>query len=146
MTSSYLDLSPLYGANQEEQNKIRTFKDGTLKPDCFSEIRMGTLPPGVGALLICFNRFHNYVVGQLASINEAGTFTMPDKKSIERTLRAVMNRKLTENEIKSAVNAAYAKALAKRDNNLFQTGRLFVFLKNSSDCVESPVAFISTSF
>lgn len=31
------DLSPLYGSNQQEQNFIRTFKDGKVKPDCFSE-------------------------------------------------------------------------------------------------------------
>ncbi|KAK6604717.1 Linoleate 10R-lipoxygenase [Botrytis cinerea] len=40
MTSSYLDLSPLYGSNQDEQNNMRTLKDGELKPDCFSEKRL----------------------------------------------------------------------------------------------------------
>ncbi|KAI9745773.1 MAG: hypothetical protein M4579_007635, partial [Chaenotheca gracillima] len=29
-TSSYLDLSPLYGDTQEDQDQIRTFKDGKL--------------------------------------------------------------------------------------------------------------------
>jgi len=37
-TSSYLDLAPLYGSNQQDQDLIRTFKDGKLKPDTFSEI------------------------------------------------------------------------------------------------------------
>ncbi|WEW60823.1 hypothetical protein PRK78_006311 [Emydomyces testavorans] len=98
LTSSYLDLSPLYGCNQEEQNKVRTFKDGKLKPDCFSERRVFGFPPGVGVLLIMFNRFHNYVVQNLAAINENGRFRKPN-----------------ENDL---------KAYAKYDNDLFQTGRL----------------------
>jgi linoleate 10R-lipoxygenase len=65
-TSSYLDLAPLYGSIQTEQDQVRTFKDGKLKPDCFSEKRILGFPPGVGVMLIMFNRFHNYVVTQLA--------------------------------------------------------------------------------
>ena len=57
-TSSYLDLAPLYGSSQEEQDAMRTFKDGKIKPDCFSEKRILGFPPGVGVLLIMFNRFH----------------------------------------------------------------------------------------
>ncbi|KAI9665763.1 MAG: hypothetical protein M1821_003697 [Bathelium mastoideum] len=75
MTSSYLDLSPLYGSVWEEQQKVRTFEDGKLKPDCFSEVRVLSFPPGVGALLIMFNRFHNYTVEQLALIDEGGRFS-----------------------------------------------------------------------
>ena len=47
-TSSYLELSPLYGNNQEEQNLVRTFKDGRIKADCFSNSRVLGFPPGVG--------------------------------------------------------------------------------------------------
>ena len=75
MTSSYLDLSPLYGSSQNEQNSVRTFKNGTLKPDTISDTRLELYPPGVSALLICFNRFHNYVAAQLLEINEAGKFS-----------------------------------------------------------------------
>lgn len=67
MTSSYLDLAPLYGSFQSEQDLVRTFKDGKLKPDCFSEKRILGFPPGVGVMLIMFNRFHNYIVTQLAT-------------------------------------------------------------------------------
>lgn len=74
-TSSYLDLAPLYGNNQKEQDKVRQFKDGLLKPDAFSSIRILGFPPGVGALLVCFNRYHNYVAMQLKEINEDGRFT-----------------------------------------------------------------------
>ena len=98
LTSSYLDLSPLYGNNQDEQNSVRTFKEGKLKPDSFSSTRVLGFPPGVGVILIMFNRFHNYVVEQLASINEGGRFTKPDDSN--------------------------AEAYAKYDNDLFQTARL----------------------
>ena len=98
-TSSYLDLAPLYGCDQAEQDAIRTFKNGKIKADCFSNKRILGFPPGVGAMLIMFNRFHNYVVDQLASINEAGRFTKP------------------KDETDKPANTKY-------DNDLFQTGRL----------------------
>ena len=79
-TSSYLDLSPLYGSVWEEQEKVRTFQDGKIKPDCFSEVRVLSFPPGVGVLLIMFNRFHNYVVEQLALIDENGRFSKSKQK------------------------------------------------------------------
>ncbi|TKA77124.1 hypothetical protein B0A49_03229 [Cryomyces minteri] len=102
-TSSYLDLSPLYGDTREDQDQIRTFKDGKLKPDCFAEQRLLGFPPGCGVLLIMFNRFHNYVVDQLAVINEGGRFTKP-------------NEGLTAELVE--------KSWAKYDSDLFQTGRL----------------------
>ncbi|PVH91026.1 heme peroxidase, partial [Periconia macrospinosa] len=103
-SSSYLDLGPLYGHNQTMQNTVRTFSDGKLKPDTFAEPRILGQPPGVGALLVSFNRFHNYVVTQLALINEGGRFT-PSKLDKAKGLDG-------------------EKAEAKRDNDLFQTGRL----------------------
>ena len=102
-TSSYLDLSPLYGDVQEDQDRIRTFKDGKLKPDCFAEHRLLTFPPGCGVLLIMFNRFHNFVAENLALINQGGRFTKPRDG-------------LSEDMAK--------KAWAKYDNDLFQTARL----------------------
>ncbi len=68
-TSSYLDLSILYGDVQEEQDMMRTHKDGKIKPDCFSESRLLAFPPAAGTMLIMLNRFHNYVVEQLAAVN-----------------------------------------------------------------------------
>jgi len=61
----------------EDQKQIRTFKDGELKPDCFAEGRLLAFSPGCGVLLIMFNRYHNYVVEQLAVINENRHFTKP---------------------------------------------------------------------
>jgi hypothetical protein len=88
---------------------------------------LDAFPPGVAVLLLCFNRFHNYAVGQLASINEAGKFSMPDRGTIETMTRAKMP-KATEEEIQAAIKTAYDAAIAKRDNDLFQTGRLYVQL------------------
>ncbi|KAG9254518.1 heme peroxidase family protein [Emericellopsis atlantica] len=103
-TSSYLDLGPLYGHNEEQQKMIRTFKDGLLKKDAFSEPRILGQPPGVGALLISFNRFHNYIAGQLAEINERGRFSIPSAMAQD--------------------SPEYSAAQTKRDNDLFQTARL----------------------
>ncbi|KAK7980050.1 Sporulation protein rmd1 [Apiospora arundinis] len=102
-TSSYLDLSPLYGCNQEEQNEMRTFKNGLIKPDSFSDKRILGFPPGVSCLVIMFNRFHNHVATNLALINENGRFNMPSDS--------------LQGEKKEAAHL-------KRDNDLFQTARL----------------------
>ena len=106
--SSYLDLGPLYGHNQEQQNSVRAFKDGLLKQDAFAEERVLGQPPGVCALLVAFSRFHNYVVGELAIINERGRFSLPKGMTAE--------------------SPGYKEAQLKRDNDLFQTGRLCVFI------------------
>ncbi|KAK5061548.1 hypothetical protein LTR84_008092 [Exophiala bonariae] len=102
-TSSYLDLSILYGDTQEDQNEMRTFKDGRIKADCFAEGRLIAFPPACGVMLILLNRFHNYVVQQLAAINEKGRFTKPSDRGSPQSIKA---------------------AWAKYDNDLFQTGRL----------------------
>lgn len=94
----------MYGDIQEEQNMIRTFEGGKLKPDCFSEPRLQALPAACGVILVMLNRFHNYVVEQLATINENGRFTKPQ------------DSQLSVDEAK--------KAWAMYDNDLFQTGRL----------------------
>ncbi|KAI1917442.1 hypothetical protein LOZ39_000434 [Ophidiomyces ophidiicola] len=102
--SSYLDLGPLYGHNEEQQKGVRAFRDGLLKKDVFAEERVLGQPPGVCALLVAFNRFHNYVVGELSTINERGRFSLPYG--------------ITPS------SPDYEKACLKRDNDLFQTGRL----------------------
>ncbi|KAF2628738.1 heme peroxidase [Macroventuria anomochaeta] len=105
VTSSYLDLSPLYGCNQEAQDSVRTMIDGKLKTDTFTEIRFINRPPHFAALLICFCRFHNSIATQLAAINENGRFTLPPQTT-------------------SLGRIAYKELLANRDNDLFQTARL----------------------
>lgn len=104
-TSGYLDLSILYGDVQAEQDLVRTHKDGKLKPDSFSEPRLQAFPPACCVLLVMLNRFHNHVVENLAEINEGGRFTKP-------------RADLPEDKAKAA--------WAKYDEDLFQTGRLYV--------------------
>ena len=101
-TSSYLDLSPLYGRNQETQDSVRTFENGKLKPDTFAEERLIGQPPGVCVMLVMYSRFHNYAADNIAAINEDGRFTMPSKE-----------------------DPAYASKLKTRDNAIFQTARLY---------------------
>ena len=122
-TSSYLDLSPLYGSTMDEQKLVRTFTDGKLKPDTFSELRVLGFPPGVGALLVCFNRFHNYVVEELAVINEGGRFSPPNLEAITKVLAALYPAWPKE-QLKTKAKEKFEADTDARDNNLFQTGRL----------------------
>src|SRR5260221_6012495 len=73
-TSSYVDLAPLYGSSTESQHAVRTMCDGKLKPDCFADERILGFPPGVGVLLILFNRFHNHVAENRARNDEVRRF------------------------------------------------------------------------
>ena len=123
MASSYLDLSPLYGSSQAEQNLVRTFQNGTIKPDSYSDRRLEVFPPGVAALMICFNRFHNYVAQQLALINEGGRFTIPTKNSLAATVKETKEG-ITGDEMETEVQQAYIATLEKVDNDLFNTARL----------------------
>jgi linoleate 8R-lipoxygenase/9,12-octadecadienoate 8-hydroperoxide 8R-isomerase len=127
-TSSYLDLAPLYGSNIKEQMKMRTGYDGKLRPDCFSETRLLSFPPGVGTLLIMFNRFHQNVVEQLATINEKGQFTKPagtppntDYRADEWWVLPPLKEDATADQMNAQKNAA---AWRKYDEDLFQTARL----------------------
>ncbi|KAJ6548164.1 linoleate diol synthase [Mycena vulgaris] len=86
-TSSYVDLSPLYGHNQGAQDKVR-IKDGRgkLHPDTFAEDRLLLLPPAVCAILVMFSRNHNYIAQKLFEINERGTYKDPNTLSGEKLL------------------------------------------------------------
>jgi hypothetical protein len=123
MASSYLDLSPLYGSSEAEQNLVRTFQNGTIQPDSYSDRRLEVFPPGVAALMICFNRFHNYVAQQLALINEGGRFAIPTKISIAATIRETKEG-IAPEEMEAEVQQAYTAAMEKVDNDLFNTARL----------------------
>ncbi|KIM75809.1 hypothetical protein PILCRDRAFT_665455 [Piloderma croceum F 1598] len=68
---SALSLSPLYGSNEDEENAVR-LKDGSgmLSPDCYYEDCTLFLSPVVSALLILWNRNHNYIAHRLLENNE----------------------------------------------------------------------------
>ncbi|KAJ7924221.1 heme peroxidase [Mycena leptocephala] len=99
-TSSYLDLSPLYGINQATQDLVRDKSQGCglLYPDTFSEERLTFLPPAASALLVILNRNHNYIAQMLLRINERGTWSDPPPTD--------------------------ASAFAKQDEEIFQIARL----------------------
>ncbi|GBC07128.1 hypothetical protein RclHR1_07280005 [Rhizophagus clarus] len=98
LTSSYLDLTPLYGSNDQEQKSIRTLKGGLLKPDTFADSRILLQPPGVSALVILFSRNHNFIAQTLLEKNELGRFSVTNPNDPEQ--------------------------LKKQDEDLFQTARL----------------------
>jgi hypothetical protein len=76
--SSYLDLSILYGHSEEACNKVRR-KDGTgkLYNDTFADPRLLGMPPSTCALLVLFNRNHNYVAQKIFDINEHNKYHKP---------------------------------------------------------------------
>ena len=112
-TSSYLDLAPLYGSCQEDQDKVRLGKDGLLKPDTFHEDRLLGQPPGVNVLLVMYNRFHNHVATMLKEINEDGRFTLRQNTPAED--READAKKQPRRDPEKIV-----------DNDIFQTARLIV--------------------
>ena len=73
-TSSYLDLSVLYGNTGEEQKRVRTYENGRLYPDSIASDRLITMPPAVPTMVILFSRNHNRIVESLLSINEDGRY------------------------------------------------------------------------
>ncbi|VDB91968.1 unnamed protein product [Peniophora sp. CBMAI 1063] len=79
-TSSYVDLSPLYGHTRDELDTLRV-KDGRglLRRDVFAEDRLLLLPPAVCTLLVLFSRNHNYIAKKLLEINERGTWKDPSE-------------------------------------------------------------------
>ncbi|KAF5370493.1 hypothetical protein D9757_013118 [Collybiopsis confluens] len=82
-TSSYCDLAPLYGHNQETQDRVCDKESGLgfLFPDVFAEDRLLLLPPAVCVLLVLFSRNHNYIAKKIFSINERGKYQDPSKLS-----------------------------------------------------------------
>ncbi|KAG9026836.1 hypothetical protein FRB95_008385 [Tulasnella sp. JGI-2019a] len=77
-TSSYLDLSPLYGDSDAVQKSVRVLDGrGLLHEDTFADNRLLMMPPSTPALLIMFSRNHNYIATKLLQINERGTYTDP---------------------------------------------------------------------
>ncbi|CAF3567602.1 unnamed protein product [Rotaria socialis] len=74
-TTSYLDLSPLYGWTKAMQDSIRTGTNGLLKPDQFADTRFWLQPAGVTVLLVLFSRNHNYLAEHLLKIDENNRFS-----------------------------------------------------------------------
>ncbi|KAK4998994.1 hypothetical protein LTR66_001873 [Elasticomyces elasticus] len=73
-TSSYVDLSTLYGNADKEQKRVRTYTNGRIFPDSIASERIMMMPPGVVALLIMFSRNHNIIAESILSVNEQGKY------------------------------------------------------------------------
>jgi hypothetical protein len=73
-TSSYVDLSTLYGNTENEQKRVRTYHNGRIYPDSIASERIMMMPPGVVAVLLMFSRNHNHVAESLLSVNEDGKY------------------------------------------------------------------------
>lgn len=73
-TSSYVDLSTLYGNTDKEQQRVRTYNNGLIYPDSIASERIMMMPPGVVVLLLLFSRNHNQIAENLLSINEQGKY------------------------------------------------------------------------
>lgn len=78
-TSSYVDLSTLYGNTEEEQKRVRTYKNGGIFPDSIASERIMLMPPGVVAVLLMFSRNHNHIAENLFSVNESGKYKPWDR-------------------------------------------------------------------
>jgi hypothetical protein len=73
-TSSYVDLSTLYGNTGKEQTRVRTHHNGLIFPDSIASERIMMMPPGVVAVLLMFSRNHNSIAKNLLVINESGKY------------------------------------------------------------------------
>ncbi|KAI8376096.1 heme peroxidase [Radiomyces spectabilis] len=82
LSTSYADLSPLYGFNRQNQESVRQMKNGLLKPDQFFDRRLVIQPPGVAALAVLFSRNHNYIAKTLLEKNENGRFSYGPGKAL----------------------------------------------------------------
>ncbi|KAH8821386.1 linoleate diol synthase [Xylogone sp. PMI_703] len=82
-TSSYVDLSTLYGNTEKEQKRVRTYQNGRIFPDSIASERIMMMPPGVIAVLLMFSRNHNHIAENLLSVNEEGKYKPWDKLTDE---------------------------------------------------------------
>lgn len=83
-TSSYVDLSTIYGNTEKEQKRVRTYEDGKIFPDAIASERIMMMPPGVVAVLLMFSRNHNHIAENLLSVNEQGKYKHWDSLSDEQ--------------------------------------------------------------
>ncbi|KAK4515472.1 alpha-tubulin [Mucor velutinosus] len=83
LTTSYLDLSSLYGYNRADQESVRQMEYGLLKPDQWFDKRLVIQPAGVAGLIVVFSRNHNYIAKKLLEINENERFSYGPGKRLQ---------------------------------------------------------------
>jgi hypothetical protein len=86
-TSSYVDLSTIYGNTEKEQKTVRTYHNGLIYPDSVASDRIMMMPPGVVAIAIMFSRNHNSIANSLLQINENNKYkpwdSLNEKEKVE---------------------------------------------------------------
>ena len=55
-TSSYVEMSTVYGNTEKEQKRVRTYVNGKIFPDSIASERIMMMPPGVVAVCLMFSR------------------------------------------------------------------------------------------
>lgn len=107
-----MDLGILYGNTKYHVDRMRIIDGrGKILPDSYAETRITNLPLGVGAIIIMFNRNHNYIADRLLAINEKKTWT-DDLEALGQ-----LKDKYFDSEY-------YTNKLEKQDYEIFQTARL----------------------
>ncbi|KAL8910115.1 MAG: hypothetical protein Q9171_004576 [Xanthocarpia ochracea] len=124
-SSSYLDVSSLYGYAMETQRKVRDdkFKLGLLKPDTFAEDRLLRQPPGVCIMLVMYNRYHDYAATQLKRINENGRFSVPSMYEKTKLLAIADSEKCIPTDSRSDGFAHDVEDYAKAWNEWCKQGQ-----------------------
>jgi hypothetical protein len=71
-TTSYVDLSSLYGVSQQEQDSVRNKASGLglLWPDSIASARLMAMPAAVVAIMVLFSRNHNHIAERIHQVNE----------------------------------------------------------------------------
>ncbi|PSR83722.1 heme peroxidase [Coniella lustricola] len=72
-------IHDIFRTDDIDNTKVKS--SSYLDLDTFTESRLLGQPPGVCALIIAFNRFHNFIPGEIAIINQNGRFDMPNGMS-----------------------------------------------------------------
>lgn len=110
-TSSYIDLGIVYGNTKYHADRMRIVDGrGKIIPDSFGESRIGNLL-GAAAIVVLFNRNHNWICDRLLAINERNTWTS-DLVALKADTKDVYT------------NENYKNTLEKQDYEIFQTARL----------------------
>lgn len=115
-TSPSLDLSPLYGIDGYESDMVRA-KDGTgmLSPDCYCDHRMKFHSPAASALLVLFNRNHNYIARHLLLNNEGKKWRDPSEGDLVDVSARLLAQDDQIFEIARAINCVEFKNIVVED-------------------------------
>ncbi|KAJ3876227.1 heme peroxidase [Lentinula edodes] len=126
-TSSYLDLSVLYGSSEKEVQSVRRKDEkgrpdgtGRLYEDVFADSRLLLMPPAACALLVLFSRNHNFIAQRILQINEWNTYKNPE--SLKAQIDKGSSSAASDEEQTAAAQARIA--LQAQDDEIFHRSRL----------------------